>query len=85
MFFPPIPAPHFPNIPTQIPDLQPPHKREILELNIQIDDNSDVDEIALQLSELCKALNAYHIASGGSGLKIDDWEIGTLSQQLTRV
>ena len=27
------------------------------------------------LVELYRALNAYHIACGGSGLVIDDWEV----------
>ncbi|NEQ51692.1 MAG: hypothetical protein F6K11_16385 [Leptolyngbya sp. SIO3F4] len=32
------------------------------------------NEVAAELATLCKALNAYHIALGGNGLEVDDWE-----------
>ncbi len=37
------------------------------------------EEAAEQLARLVRALNAYHIAAGGSGLVIDDWQM--LSRQ----
>jgi hypothetical protein len=36
---------------------------------------AETEEVAEALANLCFALNAYHIAAGGSGLVIDDWEI----------
>lgn len=48
---------------------------KVLALTLQMDEKSNsIDEIATELATLCKALNAYHIACGGNGLEIDDWE-----------
>ena len=45
-----------------------------LSLHIEIHRNVVTDEVATEVASLCKALNAYHIACGGTGLEIDDWE-----------
>ena len=45
-----------------------------LRLTLQVDNNAEPNEVANELATLCKALNAYHIACGGNGLEIDDWE-----------
>jgi hypothetical protein len=59
------------------------HKR--LALNIDLRDAAPTDEVILEVVELCKALNAYHIACGGSGLDIDDWELLVRARQLVEV
>ena len=46
-----------------------------LVLEAYIDESADTEEVADALAKLGYALNAYHIASGGNGLVIDDWEI----------
>jgi RNA polymerase sigma factor (sigma-70 family) len=56
-----------------------------LVLNIDIHNDSPTDEVALELSNLCKAINAYHIACGGSGLTIDEWNLLVRSLQPVRV
>lgn len=45
-------------------------------LNIDIDVNTTApaDKVAAELATFCKALNSCHIAYGGNGLEIDDWE-----------
>ena len=47
---------------------------EHLNLTIEIDENVSTEEVAKELATLCKALNAYHIACGGNGFEIADWE-----------
>lgn len=46
-----------------------------LALKARFNSGALTEDVALELAELCKALNAYHIACGGTGLRIDDWEI----------
>lgn len=46
-----------------------------LVLNVDLNIDSPPDAVALELAELCKAINALHIASGGSGLTIEEWEL----------
>ncbi|MBP0022309.1 MAG: pentapeptide repeat-containing protein [Cyanobacteria bacterium SBLK] len=48
-------------------------KKLILHIDIEDSSNDLTDAIAWELANLCKALNAYHIACGGNGLTIDDW------------
>jgi 30S ribosomal protein 3 len=54
-------------------------------LSIDVNANASSDAVALEISNLCKALSAYHIACGGTGLTIDDWEIFVLATQLVGV
>ena len=54
-------------------------------LSIKLDDNNLDDEIALEIAELCKDINAYHIACGGTGLVIDEWDILVRVRQLVGV
>ncbi|MBT9314123.1 NfeD family protein [Leptothoe spongobia] len=56
-----------------------------LALSIEADETVLVDEIAAELAILCKALNAYHIACGGNGLEIDDWETLVAVRELAEV
>lgn len=58
---------------------------DALNLIIGISEDSPSDTIATELANLCKALNAYHIACGGNGLVIDDWEILTAVRELVGV
>lgn len=59
------------------------HKQ--LALNIDLSDIALTDKVVLEVVELCKAINAYHIACGGSGLDIDDWELLVRARQLVGV
>ena len=59
------------------------HKQ--LALNIDLNDAVSTDEVILEVVELCKAINAYHIACGGSGLDIDDWDLLVRARQLVGV
>ena len=52
-----------------------PEKPSRVELTVTIEDKADEDEVAREIANLCKALNAYHIACGGNGLTIDEWEM----------
>jgi hypothetical protein len=56
-----------------------------LVLNIDVGEDSPTDPVVSELVRLCEAFNAYHIACGGTGLVIDDWEILVLAQQLMGV
>lgn len=56
-----------------------------LVLTIEVNENSSADKVALEIANLCKAINAYHISCGGTGLAIDDWEIQVLSRELVGV
>ena len=58
---------------------------QLISLVIDINEDSPLDEVANELANLCKALNAYHIACGGNGLEIDDWEILTAVRELVGV
>ena len=58
---------------------------ELLVLKIDVSSNASTDEVAPELANLCKAISAYHIACGGTGLAIDDWEILVLARQLVGV
>lgn len=51
------------------------NERKKLTLRAQIGEFTPAEEAAVQLGELIRALNAYHIAAGGSGLIIDEWQI----------
>jgi len=46
-----------------------------LVLEAEVDEFADTEEVASALANLCYALNAYHIAAGGNGLAIDEWQI----------
>ena len=46
-----------------------------LVLEAEVDELADTEEVADALANLCYALNAYHIAAGGNGLAIDEWEV----------
>ena len=46
-----------------------------LVLEAEVDESADTEEVADALANLCYALNAYHIAAGGNGLAIDEWQI----------
>jgi hypothetical protein len=48
---------------------------ERLILQAEVGEFTDTEEAATALANLCYALNAYHIARGGNGLVVDDWEI----------
>jgi hypothetical protein len=48
---------------------------ERLHLEAEVDEFVDTEEVADALANLCYALNAYHIAAGGNGLAIDEWEV----------
>lgn len=50
------------------------HAGKALSLSIEAQECTSPDKVATELATLCKALNAYHIACGGNGLTIDDWE-----------
>jgi RNA recognition motif-containing protein len=56
-----------------------------LVLTIEVNENSSPDKVALEIANLCKAINAYHISCGGTGLAIDDWKIQVLSRELVEV
>jgi KTSC domain len=63
--------------------LEPPRKQ--LSLSIDVSATNAIDEISLEIAELCKAINAYHIAFGGTGLDIDEWDILVRLRQLVGV
>lgn len=44
-------------------------------LEAYVDEFADTEEVATALANLGYALNAYHIAAGGNGLVVDDWQI----------
>ena len=44
-------------------------------LEAEVSEYADTEEVAEALADLGYALNAYHIASGGNGLVIDEWEV----------
>lgn len=67
------------------PEREPSSPGKGLVLSIDVSDDAPTDVIALELANLCKAINAYHIACGGAGLAIDDWEILVLARQLVGV
>ena len=46
-----------------------------LVLEAEVDESADTEEVADALANLCFALNAYHIAAGGNGLAIDEWQV----------
>jgi hypothetical protein len=46
-----------------------------LTLRIFLPEGAEPDRTASLLTDLFRALNGYHIAAGGSGLEIDEWEI----------
>jgi hypothetical protein len=54
-------------------DRTPEPRRLVLEA--EVTEYADTEEVASALASLCFALNAYHIAAGGNGLIVDDWEI----------
>jgi hypothetical protein len=54
-----------------------------ISISSDIPESASTDAVANELANLCKALNAYHIARGGNGLEIDSWEI--LVRELVRV
>jgi hypothetical protein len=48
---------------------------ERLILEAEVSELADTEEVARALADLCYALSAYHIAAGGNGLVVDDWQI----------
>jgi hypothetical protein len=61
---------------TGIPEAQASEPQpELLVLEAEVNEFADTEEVAGALADLCYALNAYHIAAGGNGLVIDEWEI----------
>jgi uncharacterized protein len=56
-----------------------------LVLNFEVNNDSPYEVVALEIANLCKAVNAYHIACGGTGLVIDDWETFVKTKQLVGV
>jgi len=62
-----------------------PQSEQKISLNIDYRKGVSDDLVALEIAELCKALNAYHIACGGTGLAIDDWKFFVRSRQYARV
>ena len=46
-----------------------------LAIHAEVEAGTDQDQVIDGLVELYRALNAYHIACGGSGLVIDDWKV----------
>ena len=50
-----------------------------LVIRVTMDESTDENKVVKGIVELYRALNAYHIACGGCGLEIDDWQtfIGT--------
>lgn len=46
-----------------------------LRLSVFLPEFVDTDEASEKLLDLIRALNAYHIACGGSGLKVEDWQM----------
>jgi len=57
----------------QVEKVDPNPNRLVLEAFV--DEFADTEEVSAALADLCYALNAYHIAAGGNGLVIDDWEV----------
>jgi len=53
-----------------------------LKLRIEIAEFVDHEKVADSIIKVCRALNAYHIACGGNGLIIDDWETYVPEEQL---
>jgi hypothetical protein len=53
-----------------------------ISISVDISESASNNEVANEIADLCKALNAYHIAKGGNGLEIDSWEI--LVRELVR-
>ncbi len=58
---------------------------ESLVLTIKTSEDTPVEEAAEEIANLIQALNEYHIALGGSGLEIDDWEILVPAKQTVGV
>jgi Protein of unknown function (DUF1257) len=58
---------------------------EWMVLDIDLSKETPTDAVALEIAQLCKAINAYHIACGGTGLVIDEWELLVLARQLVGV
>jgi hypothetical protein len=50
-------------------------EEERLVLRVQVGEFAPEDEVVDELVRLCRALSAYHIACGGNGLVVDDWQI----------
>jgi hypothetical protein len=57
------------------PEYPQPNSGEHLIIGVTVHEFSPVDEIADELFALLRDLNAYHIACGGSGLVITDWQV----------
>lgn len=50
-----------------------------------IGDYSPLDEVGDRLLELIRALNRYHIAAGGNGLLVDDWQLFSTADEPVEV
>lgn len=51
------------------------HPEHGLRLSVFLPEFVDTDEASEKLLDLIRAMNAYHIACGGSGLEIEDWQM----------
>jgi hypothetical protein len=49
--------------------------RDRLVIGMEVGEFSPAEEAVDLFVKLFKALNAYHIASGGQGLEVDDWHV----------
>jgi hypothetical protein len=79
---------HYQKVSTAVPMvegdiLREPHKQ--ISLSIDLNDNVSTEAVVLEIVELCKAINAYHISCGGTGLDIDDWDLLVQLRQLAGV
>lgn len=56
-----------------------------ISLEVVMSEHAQIDLASQELAKLCEALNAYHIACGGNGLTLDDWETLVLNRVLVEV
>lgn len=50
-------------------------RSETLRISVTVSEFADEEVVVAELVNLYRALNAWHIAAGGSGLQIEDWDI----------
>src|SRR5258708_489159 len=46
-------------------------------IRVVVDERAPAEEVAEELANFYRLLNEYHIAVGGSGLRIEDWKTKT--------
>ena len=49
--------------------------RERMIITIEVSEAAPTDEAAFEIFSLLRNINAFHIAFGGSGLEVDDWQM----------